>query len=71
MDFIIESGLYRSRLEFIRGVHGYRDEGGELKNNWKNIFEEAPVKQFSKKKFEMKQCKLFTFGAKMALLSII
>ena len=34
---------------YIRGVHGYTDEGGELKNNWKNIFKEALVKHISKK----------------------
>ena len=34
---------------FIRGVHGYTDEGGELKNKWKGVFEEALVKLFSKK----------------------
>ena len=28
----------------IRGVHGYTDEGGELKNKWKGVFEEALVK---------------------------
>ena len=27
-----------------RGVHGYTDEGGELKNKWKGVFEEALVK---------------------------
>ena len=28
----------------IRGVHGYTYEGGELKNKWKGVFEEAQVK---------------------------
>ena len=30
--------------EFTRGVHGYTDEGGKLKNKWKGVFEEALVK---------------------------
>ena len=34
---------------YNRGVHGYTDEGGELKNNFKSVFEEALVKQYSKK----------------------
>ena len=34
---------------YSRGVHGYTDESGELKNKWKGVFEEALVKQFSKK----------------------
>ena len=29
---------------FTRGVYGYTDEGGELKNKWKGVFEEALVK---------------------------
>ena len=33
----------------IRGVHGCMNAGGESKNNWKNIFKGALVKQFSKK----------------------
>ena len=32
-----------------RGVHGYTDKGGELKNKRKNVFEEVLDKQFSKK----------------------
>ena len=31
---------YRTYVQF-RGVHGYTDKGGELKNKRKNVFEEA------------------------------
>ena len=32
------------KILYIRGVHGYIDEGGKLKNKQKGVFEEALVK---------------------------
>ena len=47
---------------YIREVHGYTDEGGELKNDWKNIFKEPLIQKFPKN-FEMKRCNFTSFYA--------
>ena len=41
---IVLSVAQNLRDIYFRGVHGYTDEGGELKNKWKGVFEEALVK---------------------------